>query len=150
MPHFDYCSVIWGTATMSRLKPIIHLQKRAARVILCAHRYARTNTLFSTLKWLPFNVRVRYHRAVMVYKCLNNMAPDYMCDKFKMQTYTYHTRSQSQSLLVVPKPKLELFRNSFEYQGAAMWNDLPLYVRQSPSLASFRSSILRYLKGTPL
>ena len=38
--------------------------------------------MFSELKWLPFPERVKYHTRVMMYKILNNMAPEYLRQLF--------------------------------------------------------------------
>ena len=39
-----------------------------------------------------------------------------------------HTRSTNYNQLYTPKPNCELFRKSFMYSGAAIWNSLPLHV----------------------
>ena len=41
-----------------------------------------------------------------------------------------HTRSTSCNQLYTPKPHCELFRKSFMYSGADIWNSLPLHVKQ--------------------
>ena len=38
--------------------------------------------MFSELNWHPFPKRVNYHTHVMMYKVLNNMAPEYLRDIF--------------------------------------------------------------------
>ncbi len=40
--------------------------------------------------------------------------------------------------VVVPKPNLETFRNSFMYQGAISWNSLPPHLKYTTTHDSFK------------
>ena len=45
--------------------------------------------LFNYLKklgWLSIQNRLEYHKSVLMYKCINNSAPDYLCNSFDMNT----------------------------------------------------------------
>ena len=145
LPHFDYCSIVWETACQSNLRIISQLQKRAARILLKAPRFTRSQTMFKTLNWLPFPRRVEYHKAIMVYKCLHDQAPSYLCEKFSTAVNRFNTRSRSQMLLLVPKPRLEIYRRSFAYSGSLLWNSLPAEVRQAPNLGTFKVLLVKYL-----
>ena len=45
--------------------------------------------------------------------------------------------------LYTPKPNCELFRKSFMYSGAAIWNSLPLHVKNATSVNTFKSLYLK-------
>jgi hypothetical protein len=36
--------------------------------------------LFKKLGWLSIKNRLEYHKSVLMYKCINNSAPDYLCN----------------------------------------------------------------------
>jgi hypothetical protein len=57
---------------------ITKLQKRTARIILDAPFFTHTQHLFDSLNWLPSRDRISYHKLILVYKILNNKAPDYL------------------------------------------------------------------------
>ena len=59
---------------------------------------------FSELKWLPFPERVKYHTHVMMYKILNNMAPDFLRQLFHnvSETHERALRSADNELLTTP------------------------------------------------
>ena len=45
--------------------------------------------LFNYLKklgWLSIQNRLEYHKSVLMYKCINNSALDYLCNLFDMKT----------------------------------------------------------------
>ena len=50
------------------------------------------------------------------------MCPDYL------KNYVSDTRSTNCNQLYTPKPSCELFRKSFMYSGAAIWNSFTLHV----------------------
>ena len=49
LPHFNYCSLVWGRAAQCRLHKLIVLQKRAIRICSGAHFRAHCEPLFGTL-----------------------------------------------------------------------------------------------------
>ena len=145
LPHLDYGAVVWATANLTSIRVIKQLQKRAARIILGARKYTSSELLLNKLGWLPFEARVDYHRAVLVYKALNNQAPQYICNKFSLQSSSYNTRSVTQLTLKVPKPRLEAYRKSFIYTGATLWNKLPSSVKDCKSIGCFKRSLSAYM-----
>ena len=78
LPHIEYCSLVWGSAPDYRLNKILKLQKRAARIILDADYTTPSATLFDTFEWMPIQDRIRFHKATMIYKSLNNLTPSYL------------------------------------------------------------------------
>ncbi len=79
-PHFDYCSCMWGSANLEKL---FKLQKWAARMIYVLPTHTPTAPLLSKLNWMTIMDRVKYRKAIMVYKSLNGLAPPYMRKMFK-------------------------------------------------------------------
>lgn len=76
LPHFDYCSIIWGNCSKHLLSDIIKLQKKAARLILDKDMTTPSTELFSQLQWMPVEERICYHRSVQTFKCLNGLCPE--------------------------------------------------------------------------
>ncbi len=59
-------------------------QKRAARVILdIKDIYHHSKDMFFSLKWMPIHDRIKFRKASMVYKSVNDLAPKdilHMCE----------------------------------------------------------------------
>ena len=108
-PHFDYCAQIWSNRFQMQTNKLEKLHKRAARIILSRNYDTPSTELFCELKWLNINQRFDYHRAVLMYKCVNNLAPTYLTDSIIQtnQVHNYNTRHASTSL-VVPKLRLNV------------------------------------------
>ena len=75
LPLLDYGSITWGFYRIERLSK---LQKRAARIILKADFDTPSVLMFQELGWLSVRSRIKYNKAVVIYKALNNMTPDYI------------------------------------------------------------------------
>ena len=82
----------------------------------------------------------KIHKAVMVYKSLNCLGPDYMSSKFILRSDLFNSYNlrDSENKLAVPLPPTNYYRNSFCYNGAVLRNNLSSDVRQAKSLTSFR------------
>ena len=78
MPLIDYGSVIWGSTSTSNLERLLKLQKRAARIILKADFRTPSADMFSELGWPSIESRLMYNKAVLTYKALNDLTPEYV------------------------------------------------------------------------
>ena len=75
----DYCSMVWGSRGSVKLQ---RLQNRAARVLTNSNYDADASILLNDLGWQNLETQRQIHKAVMVYKSMNYLAPDYMTSKF--------------------------------------------------------------------
>ena len=79
-PHFDYCSLVWDGLSDQLSDKLQKLQNRAARVILKANYGTSSSLLLDILKWDNLVIRKKKHKAIMMFKTLNEQAPDeYTC-----------------------------------------------------------------------
>jgi hypothetical protein len=97
-PHFDYADNVFVTTTVTNKTKLQLLQTRAARLITGSGPRTSRNTMFSELGWLSLQHRRDLHKCVMIYKCLNNLAPSYLCELFSANNtiHSHHTRQSSQ------------------------------------------------------
>ncbi len=79
----------------------------------------------------------------MVHKSLNRTAPDYMKEMFKFVTDVSQrqTRYVDSSTLYLPTGNhLNVLSDSFQYAAGAVWNKLPVHVREAESTPAFKSA----------
>ena len=104
--------------------------------------------MFTQLKWMTFPERVVYHKAIQMDPIVCGDPPDYLKNDFVF-TSEIHSRLLRSSFnfqLYTPKPKTELFRNSFIFSGTSIWNSIPQYIKTAPSVKHFKSLYLRWYK----
>jgi len=76
--RLDYCnSLLWGISD-TLLRCLQSVQNAAARVITRTPRHDHITPILHHLHWLPVRQRVAFNLAVLVYKALNNRAPEYL------------------------------------------------------------------------
>ena len=80
-----------------------------------------------------------------MYKCLNDLAPRYICSNFKYakDVHNVNTRSSTNHQLAIND---HCSIRSFQYQGAIEWNKLPLQIRVIGSLQSIKEAVLDHIK----
>ena len=102
--------------------------------------------MFRELGWLTFTNRVEYHICIMVFKSLNGQAPEYLSSLLtkSSETNTRNLRSSEQEILKVPFARTAYYKKSFSVTGPKLWNALPLEIRKSTSLATFKTSVKKY------
>ena len=102
------------------------------------------------LGWQPLIKRRDYHTALLMFKCINNLAPDYLCDEVTLcsEVFNYKTRSANSRDVIVPRANKTSFKKSFSYHGAVTWNQLPSFIRDSEDILEFKAKYAEhYFKG---
>ena len=84
----------------------------------------------------------------MTYKAVYGMAPSYI-NEMLMSAHSVHnrnTRLSTRNGFHLPSIKTETGRRTFKYSATVMWDFLPDFIRDSPSINSFKKRYMRYLK----
>ena len=109
-----------------------------ARVLTFSSYDADANRFIQQLDWKDLSTQFQIQKALMVYKSLNDLAPEYLSSKFVKRNETRYSLRDSVNKLFVPFPRTNFMKNSFSYGGAVLWNSLPCNVRESKSLSQFK------------
>ena len=143
MPLMDYGSDVWGSTSLTNLERLLKLQKRAARTILKTYFRTPSAGMFKDLGWLSLERRLKYNKAVLTYKALNNMTPAYISSMLKpvSQTHCLNLRSSVNGTLYVPKSRTTLYNGAFSYSAPKLWNSLPQPIRNCDTLNAFKKSL---------
>ena len=75
-----------------------------------------------------------------MYKCINEVAPIRLINEVIMtaDVHSYPTRAAQHGDVQVPKPNIELHRQSFKYRAAVLWKELPQYIKNAPYIDEFK------------
>lgn len=135
LPLLDYGSVTWGSTSAANIERLSKLQKRAARIILNAEFDTPSTLMFQELDWTSVASRIKYNKAILTYKALNDMTPEYISTMLTpiSQTHSLNLRSGDNGTLYLPLSRTALYRGSFTCSAFRLWNSLPPTVRNSES-----------------
>ena len=102
MPYLNYCSSAWASATQGRLGK---LEKRLKNV----HSFLGKGSSFCLKDLLNKN------DAILVFKSMNHIAPDYMCSKFMLakNSHSHRTRGATKNRITLPMLNAGFGQNTF-------------------------------------
>ena len=140
MPHFDYCSPVWDCLSGYLSDKLQKLQNRAARIITKSPFDTSSDHLLSTLDWERLFLRRKKQKALMMFKSMNGLAPEYLQSLFSQRRSVYNLRD-SEGKLTLPKPSTNYLKRSFSYSGAMLWNNMPKSLKSAVSVNQFKQLI---------
>ena len=136
-PYLIYGICVWGNAATTHLNKLRVLQKKALRLIGKAEYLAHTNTIFKENKILKLEdiylcevLKFMYTEIVLRYGSISIQFVN-----------NIHNRTRNSNNLRPPRCKKEYKRRFISYQGCLFWNELPMQIRESPSILSFKNKI---------
>ena len=101
--------------------------------------------LLCSLHWLPVKQRITFKLLLFVYKSFNNYASQYSLDGLKIYVPGKRARSSEDPLkLTYPNKRKLTGDRSFTVTSSIECNKLPLSLRQSPSIETFKKSLKTY------
>ena len=123
------------------------VQNNAARLITKTDKKDHITGVLVDLHWLPIEARIDYKILLLVYKTLNDLGPSYLVDILHFKQHKRETRSSEDFLMLdVPKTHFKtLGDRSFTFTAVDQWNVLPLELRASQSLSTFKEHLNTFL-----
>jgi hypothetical protein len=111
IPLITYCAVVWMTCGSKMQTKIQRLHNRAAKLVLGKGKFTSSSEALSLLSWHPIKHQWELQSAIMMYKCMHNIAPLYLSSKFQesfsLKQSTRFTRAVANNNLMVPYFRLE-------------------------------------------
>jgi exonuclease III len=122
------------------------IHNTAARILTQTQKYDHITPILKNLHWLPIKQRIVFKIVTLTYRCLNGLAPPYLSELLVPYLPTRSLRSSQSLLLKIPKTKTKSYGDrAFQNAAPKLWNNLPLSIRQSDTLNSFKHKLKSYL-----
>ena len=141
-PHIDYGHILWGYAAKIYTESIFSQRKKSIRMMnFVKSKRESTQPLFKEKKILPLDRNLLLNSGKTLWKAANSMlCPSLLDHLFNMRdnSQTFHT----------PFKGLDVSQGSITYAGTKAWNQIPLAIRSSPSLNSFKIKYKEHLLST--
>lgn len=148
-PHIDYCNIIWANANKSGISKIERLQRRACKIIM-DYNYDNVLQTMADLNIMTIHERAFLRTAKFMYKVSNGTTPMYINELFSKRNSNGEAmpllRSITSNNFLLPKPNINLYRNSLLFNGPVIWNCLPRHVKMAPSVDSFHKKCISWMK----
>ena len=146
LSRLDYCNSLYSNIPNVLISKLQRAQNYAARVIFHQPAISHVTNLFIQLHWLPISARIEYKICTLTFKCLNNLAPEYITSLVDRYHPTRELRSSQANLLSVQRFKYKtLGERSFAFSAPQLWNSLPLEIRMTDKLENFKRLLKTHL-----
>ena len=89
----DFSDSVLCSIDQKLLQKFQVIQNAAARILIKCRKYDHITPVLHTLHWLPVSYRIRFKLCVLVYKCLNEIAPPYLNDLVNLHVFPRNTRN---------------------------------------------------------
>ena len=141
-PHFRYCCSVWGCCGSTEINKLQKLQNRAARIVTNSSFDSPSRPLIEELGWKTIEQLISNESETMVFKSLNELAPQYLCGLFaKNSECSTRTLCNTGTDVSLPKKNSANGQKRFSFRGAKLWNSLSAESKQASSLNNFKKSI---------
>ena len=140
-----YCSTVWSNTSKRNIKKLQLVQNFAARIVLGLKKFDHISQGIRSLNWLPVNDKLYLNDAIMMFKCVNKLVPDYLTRKFTLRSQTHSRNTRQCGQLNIPRCRTTTGQRSFTYRSAKLWNILRDDVKSSDSVNVFRTRLVNLL-----
>ena len=141
-PTLEYADIVWNNCTQYEINKIEKIQLKAARIVTGATRLISVELLYKETGWEPLQNRRYKHNLCQVYKMMNDLTPTYLKSLIPAtvaNTSAYQLRDTENIRPLLTRT--QLYYKSFLPSSIRNWNQLPLNIRNSASLSSFKQQL---------
>ena len=125
-----------------------NVQNHMARIVKKQRKSSHITPTLIELHWLPVEYRSQYKILLLVFKCLHGKGPAYLASMLEEYQPPRELRSASQFRLSEPPAQAvhkKYGERAFSVAGPRLWNKLPLPLKCSPSVNSFKKALKTHL-----
>ncbi len=145
--HLSYCVTVWSQVSQLTIKAVRSLYKQTLTILdKKPNRWHHCN-IVQKYSLLSFENCIIFSLIKMVFKCVNNLAPEIICPLISKQSSKgITTRGATNQNCTVPKRKTKFAQSTFSVQGTLLWNSLPAELKMQTELHIFQRNLKKWFK----
>jgi hypothetical protein len=141
----DYCNALLHGALAVAIDKLQRVQNQLARIVTSPGRREAAMPILQSLHWLPVRQRIDYKLALITYKARTTSTPAHLASVLQLNDTERVLRSSAAPTLFVPRTRTEFGKRAFSVSAPLIWNSLPVAVRTSDSVSSFKRRLKTHL-----
>ena len=156
---FEHCSQVWSPQYTTHILKCEIIQKRAIKWINGENFVSYSDNKYyeelKNLNILPMKFKFILNDLVLFYKIVNKLVPiefpSYICvvlpetTRYTRSSAAVHNKTDLSMYSCKIAPTSDTFKHSYFYRTIKIWNKLPISIRQSEGLSSFKSTLKNFL-----
>lgn len=140
-----YCSTVWSGTFRYNIDKLQLLQNFAARILTNTRKYEHISPVLQQLGWLSVEDTLCLRDVILVYKCMNNLVPDYLATKITARSTIHRYNTRRKDDININKHRTTTAQRNFFYRAIKSWNALSLKTRTSKSIEIFKNNAKKEL-----
>lgn len=146
LSHFNFADCVYGpcidTITSRKIQKV---QNSCLRFIYSIRRRNHVSHKLVSANWLNMYNRRLVHASCLYFKIILLKCPPYLLHKIRYRTDVHNINLRSRGNVTIPKHRTQLFKRSFSYQIALVYNRyIDMYVT-CRSIISFKKNLFNLL-----
>jgi len=145
----DNCNVVVAGLPQRDLDRIQSVLNAAARLTADARKFDHVTPLLVNLHWLRVPERIQYKLCVLVHRCLNGAATEYLSELIQPLSDVdsrRRLRSAFTAEVLVPATRRStICDRALAVAGLRAWNNLPVDLRLSGTFSTFKTHLRSHL-----
>ena len=144
LSKLDYCNSVLAGLPAATLSPLQRVMNAVVRLVVNLGFRDPVSASMKELHWLPITYRIKYKLCIMMYSAVHGNCPAYITE-ILVPTSTLlnraRLRSSSSGTYDVPRVRTQFGKRAFSIAGPTAWNELPVAVRNTDTIASFKRNL---------
>ena len=132
-----YGLICWATANKSLLNKVTVAQNKIVTYLAFSKRCVRMWPLYCRIKILPLDILISIEYAKTMFKFQRNLLPSAFDTYFQKPSHKYSTRFASGNNFSLIRAESAKETSLLKYIGPKVWLEIPINIRESPSLKVF-------------
>ena len=141
LPYINYCNIIWGNCSKTRVDHILLLQKKAVRICTNSPYLSHTDPLFSRLKLFKVHDINTLQIAIFMFKYHYEMLPPVFTNFFSYNSSLHSYPTRTCNNIHLNNPRILLAHKTLRHHGPDIWNTLPDFLKRIKFLTSFKRKL---------
>ena len=147
-PLLEYSSIVWDGCSDQDKNALERLQNEAARIVTGLTKSTSIPNLYQECGWDSLSKRRYFQKMCFMYKCSNNLVPDYISDIVPplvgdVTNYPLRNRQNISTMYT----RTEISHKSCIPSSVSDWNNLNNAIRETDTFVSFRSTFKNEVLG---
>lgn len=148
LSHISYCDVLyWPALVVKDKRSLQKLANACLRFSYGVRKYDHISPYYMESGWLRLEERFKVHVCCMVYKINLFQEPQYLFDKLIKMSTVHQFTTRHNNLYSIPRHRTALYERSFTYNAMKLFNSLPICIKESTSVSTFKKRIKAYIKS---
>ena len=138
----EYAIIVWGGTFDSDLVKLEKIHVEGMRLITGATARSNIANLYNETGFIDIKTKCNNAMLIMLYKVKHNKCPPYLTHLLPHENQEIHAYNLRNKVdIIKPSTRLECFKRSFFPHSINLWNNLPLNVRSSTTIESFKKCL---------